>query len=42
MQQGNGKRSFVGVVSPGKARKARIFMGDYIIGTVDKVVKQRR
>ena len=42
VQQGNGKRSFADVVSQGKARKARIFMGDYIIRKVGKVVKQRR
>ena len=41
VQQWNGKRSFADVVSQGKARKARIFMGDYIIGKVGKVVKQR-
>ena len=33
------ERSFVDVVSQGKARKARVFMGDSIIRKVDKNYK---
>ena len=36
------ERSFADVVSQGKARKARVFMGDSIIRKVDKIVNQRR
>ena len=44
MQQGNGKRvtrqerSLADVVSQGKVRKVRVFMGDSIIRKVDRVV----
>ena len=34
------ERSFADVVSQGKARKARVFMGDSIIRKVDKIVKR--
>ena len=34
------ERSFAGVVSQGKARKARIFMGDSIIRKVNKIVNR--
>ena len=34
------KRSFADVVSQGKARKARVFMGDSIIRKVDKIVNR--
>ena len=35
------ERSFADVVSQGKARKARVFMGDSIIRKVDKIVNRR-
>ena len=34
------ERSFAGVVSQGKARRARVFMGDSIIRKVDKIVNR--
>ena len=34
------ERSFADVVSQGKVRKARVFMGDYIIRKVDKIVNR--
>ena len=34
------ERSFADVVSQGKARKARVFMGDSIIKKVDKIVNR--
>ena len=46
MQIANGKRvmqqerSYADVVSQGKARKARIFVGDSIIRKVDKVANR--
>ena len=35
------ERSFADVVSQGKARKARVFMGDSIIRKMDKIVNKR-
>ena len=34
------ERSFADVVSQGKTRKARVFMGDSIIRKVDKIVNR--
>ena len=34
------ERSFADVVSQGKVRKARVFMGDFIIRKVDKIEEE--
>ena len=38
-ERGRQERSFADVVSQGKARKARVFMGDSIIRKVNKIVQ---